>query len=113
MYNLKTEGIVVKKERPALGRTLIKKGLLRLYVTQGKSIREVADILGCSKDMVARALKRFGIRARKNVKRSGLREYSLGTLEAAARKKGLRGAARDLKVAPSTLSRFLRSRTQR
>jgi hypothetical protein len=63
--------------------------------------------------MVYRALKEYGIEARTKIRRSGLRKHGLQALKAAAKKKGIRGAAQDLGVNPSTLSRFLRSRTEK
>jgi hypothetical protein len=54
-------GIGRKRGKPPLGSKPIKIVLQRLYVKEARSIREVADLLGCTKDMVARALKEYGI----------------------------------------------------
>ena len=106
-------GLEVKTGRPSTGQTPSKEDLVRLYLKEGRSIREVAQALGRSKDMVARALKGYGIEARAKVRRSGLRKYGLQGLGAAAREKGIRKTARDMGVNPSTLSRFLRSETEK
>jgi lambda repressor-like predicted transcriptional regulator len=63
--------------------------------------------------MIYRALKEYGIEVRTKVRRSGLRKHGLQALRAAAREKGVRGAARELGVNPSTLSRFLRSESEK
>jgi hypothetical protein len=79
-------------------------------VKESRSIREIADLQGCTKDMVARALKEYGIEARTKVRRSGLKKHGLQALRAAARKKGVRGTARELGVNPSTLRHHLQVR---
>ena len=95
--------------RPPSGKAPSNRDLVRLYVNEGKAIREVAEALGCSKDMVARALKAYGIEARTNAKRSGLIQYGAKVLETLVKEKGIRGTAKELGVSPSTLSRFMRS----
>jgi DNA-binding CsgD family transcriptional regulator len=97
--------------RPPTGLTPRKEDLVRLYVKEEKSIREVAEALGRSKDIVARAFKRYGIEARANASRSRLRTSPLRDLEAAVRQKGLRGTARDLGVDHSTLQHHLKVRS--
>ena len=97
--------------RPPTGLTPVKEELVRLYINEEKSVREVAAVLGRSKDMVARALKRYGIEARANASRSRLRTIPLRDLEAAVRQKGLRGTARDLGVDHSTLQHHLKVRS--
>lgn len=94
--------------RPPSGIAPPKKVLFQLYDEERKSIREIGEILGCSKDMVARALKAYGIEARTRVRRSGLAKYKREALEATVREKGVRGTARELGVNASTLSRYLR-----
>jgi uncharacterized membrane protein len=106
-------GIEAKRGKPPKGKKPGQQELKRLYIKESKSIRESAGLLDCTKDMVARALKEYGIEARKNVKRSELRKQSQETLRTLAERKGIRGAARDLEVNPSTLSRFLRSKTEK
>jgi DNA invertase Pin-like site-specific DNA recombinase len=41
-----------------------KSEMRRLYIKESKSIREVAEVLGCSKDMVYRTLGEYGIEIR-------------------------------------------------
>ena len=76
---------------------------MKLYIKECLSVRDVAAALECSKDAVHRGLKKFGIATRSNASRSRLRAIPLEDLEFAVRKKGLRGAARDLGVNHSTL----------
>ena len=101
-------GLEVKRGRPPAGPAPSKADLIKLYVKEERSVRDVAAALGCSKDMVHRAMKAYGINARPNASRSRLRTISLLDLEAAIREKGLRGAARDLGVDHSTLRHHLR-----
>lgn len=106
-------GLKVKRGRPSLGPAPSKADLVQLYVKEERSVRDVAAALGCSKDMVSRALKSYKIDARPNIKRSGLRKHGKKSLKSASKKKGIRGVARELGVNPSTLSRFLRSETKK
>ena len=99
--------------RPPSGKAPSKRDLVRLYVNEGKAIREVAEALGCSKDMVARALKAYGIEARTKVRRSRLEKYDREALESTVRAKGIRGTALELGVNASTLNRFLRQKAER
>jgi transposase len=106
-------GLSVKRGRPSVGLSPSKPILVKLYDKEGRSVRDVAAALGCSKDMVHRALKQYCIEVRTNIKRSRLRKYGYKTLKAATKKRGIRGAAQDLGVNASTLSRFLRSETEK
>jgi transposase-like protein len=67
----------VKRGRPPVGPTPGKGQLVKLYVKEGRSVRDVAAALGCSKDMVHRALRKYGIKARPSASRSSLLKYSL------------------------------------
>ena len=99
-----------KRGRPPKGVKPDKETLVRLYVDEGKTVREIAEQLGCSKDMVFRCLKEYEIKSRTNARRSSLRQYDLGFLETGIREKGLRGFARKLKVDNSTLLHHIRTR---
>jgi transposase len=101
-------GHQVKRGRPAIGKKPDRKELKRLYVREALSIREISDILGCSKDMVSRALKQYRIEARPKVKRSVLRKHDLKDLEARVKEKRIRGTARDLGIDESTLRHYLK-----
>jgi hypothetical protein len=103
-------GLEVKRGRPPAGPAPSKADLVKLYVKEERSVRDVAAALGCSKDMVARALKAYRIKARTNVKRSGLREYSLAELESGVKRSGIRGLARELGIDESTLRHHLNVR---
>jgi hypothetical protein len=104
-------GLEVNRERPPAGPPPSKADLVRLYVKESRSVRDVAAALGCSKDAVHRALKQYGIAARSNASRSRLRTIPIRDLKAAIRDKGLRGAARDLGVDHSTLHHHLKVRS--
>lgn len=85
-----------------------KKTLGRLYVDQGLSIREIATRLGLNPDTIHYHLKRFGIEARPQAKRSQLRKYRLDTLEKGIREKGVRGYALELGIHENTLRHYLK-----
>jgi hypothetical protein len=76
-------GLEVKRGRPPAGPPPSKAGLVRLYVKEGRSVRDFAAGLGCSKDAFHRALKKYGIEARSNASRSRLWTIPLRDLEAA------------------------------
>lgn len=97
-----------RRGRPPSGRAPSKKVLLRLYAEEGRSIREIGETLDCSKDMVARSLKAYGIEARANAKRSQLRDFPREKLLAELAKKGLRGFARELQIHENTLRNYLK-----
>ena len=65
---------------------------------ESKSIREIAESLGCSKDMVYRALQEYKIELRPGYNRSQLRKYKLSDLEKGINEKGIRGCAKELGV---------------
>ena len=94
--------------RPLSGMTPSKKVLVRLYAKEGKSIREIGETLNCSKDIVARALRAYGIEARANIKRSQLRDFPRAKLVSKVTEKGIRGLARELGIHENTLRNYLR-----
>jgi transposase-like protein len=90
-------GLEVKRGRPVGPRPAPSKAdLVKLYVKEEQSVRDVAAVLGYSKDAVHRGLKQYGIDARPNASRSRLRTIPLRNLKAAIRAKGISGTARDL-----------------
>lgn len=101
-------GIKVGRGRPAIGKMPDKKELKSLYIKESKSIREVAEVLRCSKDMVYRSLKEYGIELRPGFNRSKLRKYKLSVLEKGVREKGVRGYAKELGVHENTLRYYLK-----
>ena len=105
----------VKRGKPALGEKPSKTELKKLYLKESRSVRDIAGILGSSKDMVYRALKEYGIRRRKHIeKRSQLQEYNLSFLKREIRLKGFNHVARDLGVHNTTLRRYIeKMKTQR
>jgi transposase-like protein len=103
-------GLVAKRGRPSKGKKPKKQELISLYEEKGKSVRDIADLMDCSKDMVFRCLKEYQIKPRTNVRRSSLRQYELAYLEAGIKEKGLRGFARELRIDKSALLRHIRIR---
>ena len=71
----KAAGLEVKRGKPPIGKKPSKAELKKLYIKESKSIREVAEILGCTKDMIYRALKEYGFELRPGFNRSKLRKY--------------------------------------
>jgi len=87
---------------------LERKDLERLYVTEEKSIREVAAVLGCTKDMVVRTLQEYGIERRAGIKRSRLKEYRPAELRRRSKQEGAAQVAQELGVAVSTLRYYMK-----
>jgi transposase len=100
-------GLIVRRGRPPAGQTPSKADLVRLYVQEGQSVRDVAAALGCSKDMVHRRLKEFGIKVRPPAKRSRLRKLDQGKLFAAIAEKGIDRTAADWNIPMRTLTEYL------
>ena len=96
--------------KPAKGSRPEKLLLKILYEKESKSIREIAEALGCTKDMVYRSLREYGIETRTNKRRSRLNNIKLATLEKEVKRRGVRGYARELEVDESTLRHHLKTR---
>ncbi len=96
--------------KPAKGSKPEKLLLQKLYVKESKSIRDIAESLECTKDMVYRSLNEYGIETRTNKRRSQLKDIRLSTLEKEIKRKGIRGYARELDVDESTLRHHLKIR---
>jgi len=94
--------------KPAKGSKPEKRVLQKLYVKESKSVREIAESLGCTKDMVYRSLKEYGIERRSNACRSKLRKHRIKDLEAGIREKGVRGYSKELGVHENTLRYYIR-----
>lgn len=103
-------GLKIKPGRPSQGKKPEKKELKRLYIKESKSIREVAEVLGCSKDMVYRALKEFGIERRPGIKRSRLRDYKPSYLIKEVKEKGSELVSRELGITTRTLRKYTKKR---
>lgn len=101
-------GMEIKRGRPSIGKKPAKKELQRLYVKEYKSIRETAEILGCSKDMVYRALKEYGIRKDFIKRKRKLSEVSLKFLQREFRIKSKKKVAKELQVSKSGLYKHLK-----
>lgn len=110
MSNQKTSELKVKKQgpgRPAKDRPR-KEELQRLYVDESRSIREIAEILRCSKDMVYRSLGEYDFELRPRTRRSQLRTYEMDYLRNEVKRKGFKQAAVELGVGVTTLREYLR-----
>jgi hypothetical protein len=103
-------GLEVKRGRPPAGPAPSKADLVKLYVKEGRAVRDVAAMLGCSKDAIYRTLRKYGIEVRTSARRSVLLQYRLTDLTAGVKEEGLRGYARKLRVNPSTLLHHLKVR---
>lgn len=111
----KYQRIVTKRSKGSkLGRPFKdrpdRESLERLYIREKKPIREVAEILDCSKDIVHRALEEFGIDRRPHTRKSKLEQFDLEFLKEKVKEKGYRLAAQDLDVDRRTLERYLKKR---
>jgi len=102
-------GIDVKRGRPAKGKKPTKSDLKKFYIKESNSIREIATILGCSKDMVYRALKEYGIERKSNKKRSKLRHLDISTIRKKVDNSGITKAAQELGVDIRTLKKYISS----
>ena len=100
---LEAIGRQVKRGRPAKGNKPSKNDLIKLYVKKSMPIREAAEKLGCTKDMIFRCLKEYEIETREPVKRTKLWDYDLETLERCMKDRGIREFAREIGVSESTL----------
>jgi len=107
-YRLAYQGAKRRPGRPPVIKKPERKDLKRLYVTEGKSIREVAAVLGCTKDTVSRTLQEHGIERRAGVKRSRLKEYRPAELRRRSRQEGAAKVAQELGVAVSTLRYYMK-----
>jgi len=103
-------GQEMKLGRPHIGKKPSKTELKKLYIREAKSIREVAKLLGCSKDMVYRALKEYGIAIRSHIRNPKLDRFELDYIRETVKEKGYRRGAQELGVDKSTLYRYLKKR---
>lgn len=107
-----TAGLEVKRGKPKLGKKPSRIELKKLYIKESKSIREVAEILGCTKDMVYRGLREYEIELRPGYNRSKLRKFKLSVLEKGVREKGIRGFAKELGIHENTLRYYLKGKKE-
>jgi len=106
----KAIGQKTKLGRPSSGKKPDKKELTNLYIKEAKSIREIAEHLGCSKDMIYRSLEEYKIERRPGYNRSKLRIYDLAYLKREIKKKGYKAFALELEIDVSTLRKHIKSR---
>lgn len=101
-------GQKVKRGKPAIGKKPGKAELRRLYIKESKSIREISHSLGCSKDMVYRALKEYGIRKGFTTRKRKLSEATLTFLKKEFKTKSKKKVAKELGVSKSGLYKHLK-----
>lgn len=100
-----------KRGRPPWKKKPSKEDLEKLYVKEGKSIREVAETLDYPKEIVLRCLQRYGIKRRPPGRRKRLKENDYDSILEMIALKGLRKTAEDLGVSRQTLWRYIRDKT--
>jgi len=103
-------GQEVKRGKPSIGEKPSKSELKKLYIKESRSIREAAELLGCSKDMIYRAMKEYGIERRLGDKRSRLRYYKPSYLRKEVKEKGSERVAEELGVTTRTLRKHKKER---
>lgn len=101
-------GLEAKKGKPSVGKKPERSELRKLYVKESKSIREIAQILGCSKDMVHRSLQECGIERRPHTLSPKLEIFDLEFIRETVGQKGYRKGAKELGVDKSTIYRYLK-----
>jgi len=100
-------GLEVKRGRPPLGPAPTKDQLVELYVRGGRSVRDIAASLGCSKDMVHRKLKDFRIKVRTAVRRSRLLKLDQAALFADIAEMGVDRTALKWGIPERTMKSYL------
>jgi len=106
----KAIGHEVKPGRSPFGKKPGKLELKKLYIKETRSIREIAEMLECSKDMVYRSLKEYNIERRPGFNRSKLRLYDLAFLKREIRKKSYKEVSKELGVDISTMRKHIKKR---
>ena len=101
-------GLEAKKGKLVIGKRPEKAELKKLYVKESKSIREIAEILGCSKDMIYRSLREYDIEIRSKTRRSQLRVYEIDYLRNEINSKGYKQVAVELGIGVTTLRDYMR-----
>ena len=94
--------------KPAKGKKPSLVDLQRLYVKEQRSIRDIAELLGCSKDAVYRALREYGIETRSHTRESKLDRYSPKDIRKRVEKEGIVKVAGTLGISRQTLWEYLK-----
>ncbi|MFC2169418.1 hypothetical protein ACFLRM_02480 [Acidobacteriota bacterium] len=102
----------IEKKGPGrpMGKRPCKAELKKLYIAEGKSIRDIARILGCSKDIIFRSLHEYKFISRSHIKPSKLDQYSLDLLREKIKEKGYKHTASDFGIHRTTLLRFVKKK---
>lgn len=78
-----------------------------LYIKQGKTIREIADLLGWKKDKVHWWLQKYDIKRDKRIRKTKITDLSLEYLEREFDTKSKKQVAKDLGISRATLYNYL------
>lgn len=81
--------------------------IVRMYVKEKKSSRDIAAIMGLGDATIRRRLKAAGIPARSNARRSRLRKLDQAALFASIKEIGVHKTARRFKLNSRTLEYYL------
>ncbi len=100
----------VKPGRPKISKNPNKAELQRLYVKDGKSIRQIATHLGLHPDTIHYWLKKYSIKTRSKARKSRLLSIPLEEIEINLAKLGIRGYARKLGLSEGTIRHHLKVR---
>ena len=109
----KAIGSETKPGRPSIGKKPDKSELTKLYIKEIKSIREIAKLLNCSKDMVHRSLKEHGIDRRPKIKSSVLSVLEIDKIRAMVKDMGLRKTSKILGISHVSLWEYLKRREKK
>lgn len=101
-------GFESKRGRPSIGNKPGKTELKKLYLKESKSIREIAEILGCSKDMVYRTIHKYGIKKEKKTRKGKLKGITLEYIEKSLKNKTKVKLAEELGVTRQGLNKRIR-----
>lgn len=101
-------GFEPKRGRPSIGNKPVESELKKLYVEESKSIREIAEILGCSKDMIYRTIHEYGIKKEKETRKGKLKGITLEYIENSLKNKTKVKLAEELGVTRQGLNKRIR-----
>lgn len=88
--------------------------LIALYLKEKKSIRDIAELVGMSKDKVHRLLKTYGVKREKRTRKGKLSGLTLVYLEREFKNKSKIQVAKDLGVSRQSLhERYLKLKKEK
>lgn len=86
-----------------VGREILK----ALYLDRGYSVRDIAELLGWSKDRVFRLIESYDIKRDKRVRRPKVKDITLEYLERELKTKSKIQVAKELGISRATLYNYL------